>query len=301
MPLPAADPVVPLPGVDPWVEAALGELAQLPQVTRVGMAVVEGGGRRLLFTASDRARDRDGAHDWCHIDAFATAPLNDAIGSGDMVAGSLGGLDGRYGDFVAAQEGTGHQAVAAVPFAAQAPPLGGFVLYYSHTQAFDTAQHGDLLEIAARLEDGLRTTLRPGEVPSVAAAHDEVPGVRVAQHDMPPDPAAVGHARRFLRETLSGWSVEPTAADRAVLCLSELATNSLIHTGGGCHVRVELADGVLTTRVHDNGATAEPRVQASDASLHGHGHGLRLVEALVDSWGRTTDAHSAAVWFALAV
>ena len=296
-PLPP-DPVVPLAGVDGWAGGALDELARLPGVERAGVAVVEGGGRRLLFTASDR--DGGETHEWCHLDAFATAPLNDAIASGGLVADALTGLDARYPDFVAAQRDTPHVALAVVPLAAEVPAMGGLVLYYSSPQTFDTAQRDVLRQTGVRLEAALRTALEPSGTPPRALA-SPAPGTLVAEHDMPPDPSAVGEARRFLRATLTGWSIAPDTADQAVLCLSELATNALIHTGGGCHVRVELHDGVLTTRVHDNGGSVEPRVRADDDSLHGNGHGLRLVDALVDSWGRTTDTHSAAVWFALAV
>ncbi|MET0819765.1 MAG: ATP-binding protein [Aeromicrobium sp.] len=296
--VPAPDPVVPLAGVDRWAELALDELTGLPDVSRVGIAVVEGGGRRLLFTASDRQRGE--THEWCQLDAFATAPLNDAIASGGLVADALTGLDARYPDFVAAQRDTPHVALAVVPLAAEVPAMGGLVLYYSSPQAFDTTQRDGLRQTGVRLEEALRTALEPSGTPPRALTRP-APGTLVAEHDMPPDPSAVGEARRFLRATLTDWSIAPDTTDQAVLCLSELATNALIHTGGGCHVRVELHDGVLTTRVHDNGGTVEPRVRAADDSLHGNGHGLRLVDALVDSWGRETHAHSAAVWFALAV
>ncbi|KQX73879.1 ATP-binding protein [Aeromicrobium sp. Root472D3] len=295
------DPVVPPDGVDGWATSALDELSRLPGVARAGVAVVEGGGRRLLFTASDRPRGA--THEWCHLDAFATAPLNHAIATGDLVGEALADLtarDRRWADFVAAQRDTPYVAVAVVPFADEQRAPGGFVLYYERSQAFDPAQRADLRETAERLGRALRTILRPAAGPAVAP-HRPMPGTLVAEHEMPADAAGVGVARRFLRETLTDWSVAADAADRAVLCLSELATNALIHTGGGCHVRVELLDGVLTTRVHDNGATAEPRVRATHDPLPGNGHGLRLVDALVDDWGRTTDAHSAAVWFALAV
>lgn len=292
------DPVTPLSGVDDWTELAFAELADLPEVSRIGLAVVEGGGRRLLFTASDRQRGE--THDWCHVDAFAAVPLNDAMATRAALMGPLGGLDARYADFVAAQRDTGFVDIAAVPFAAQGAAVGGFVLYYSQTQRFDAAQRSDLTDLANRIETLLRAALhRPGS-PSIAelVSHH---GSLVAEHDIPPDPAAVSEARRFLRETLTDWCVGEETADHAVLCLSELATNALIHTGGGCRVQVELHDGVLTTRVHDNGSAVAPPVTRPDDHLPGHGHGLRIVEALVSRWGWTTDAHSAAVWFALDV
>lgn len=298
VPVPAPDPVIPLSGVDQWAELALAELTDIPDVSRVGIAVVEGGGRRLLFTASDRLRGA--THDWCHIDAFAAVPLNDAMATRTALTGPIGGLDARYAEFVAAQHGTGFVDIAAVPFAAEGAAVGGFVLYYSQTQRFDAAQLASLNDVADRIESHLRAALRrPGSpaIPELVSHH----GSLVAEHDVPPDPAAVSEARRFLRETLTGWRIDEEATDHAVLCLSELATNALIHTGGGCRVQVELHDGVLTTRVHDNGSTLAPPMTRPGDLMPGHGHGLRIVESLVSRWGRTTDAHSAAVWFALDV
>lgn len=291
-------PVRDVEGVDEWAELAFVELADLPDVSRIGLAIVEGGGRRLLFTASDRVRGA--THDWCHVDSFAAVPLNDAMATGTTLAGPLSELDQRYADFVAAQRGTGYTDIAAVPFAAQGAAVGGFVLYFSHAQPFDAAQLAHLENLAATIETHLRAALhRPGS-PSIAELLSR-DGSLIAEHDIPPDPAAVSEARRFLRSTLAGWHIDEEATDHAVLCLSELATNALIHTGGGCRVQVELHDGVLTTRVHDNGTTIAPPVTRPDDVLPGNGHGLRIVDALVSQWGRTTDTHSAAVWFALDV
>lgn len=296
--VPAPDPVVPLRGVDEWAALALAELTALPDVARVGIAVVEGGGRRLLFTASDR--ERGATHDWCHVDAFAAVPLNDAMATRTALTGPLGGLDARYPEFVAAQRDTGFVDIAAVPFAAQGAAVGGFVLYYSHAQRFDAAQRSALKDRADRIETLLRAALhRPGSPPIAALVSHE--GSLIAEHDIPPDPAAISEARRFLRKTLTDWRIDEEAAHQAVLCLSELATNALIHTGGGCRVQVELREGVLTTHVHDNGVTLAPPVTRPGDSLPGHGHGLRIVEELVSRWGRTSDTHSTAVWFALDV
>jgi len=283
-------------GIDGWAEHALEELTALPDVRRVGIALVEGAGRRLLFTASDRRRDAPDT--WCHVDAYAALPLNDALGTGTALTGALDELDPRYDSYVAAQDGTGHVAVAAVPFVPEGQPLGGFVLYYTRPQPFDARQSASLGRVADRLGSGLREAMRTPFAPRVAE-HHAPHGSLVAEHEIPADPAAVGEARRFLRRTLSAWSVDEEATDHAVLCLSELATNAIVHTGGGCHVQVELHDGVLTTRVHDNGVSLAPDVPSADDTVQNHGHGLRIVDALVSSWGRDPDPHQ--VWFALDV
>jgi anti-sigma regulatory factor (Ser/Thr protein kinase) len=287
----------PVSGIDEWAELALTALAGLPDVLRVGVALTEGGGRRLLFTASDRRRDGT-THDWCHVDAFSVVPLNDAIRSVTTVAGSLGALDPRYDEYVRAQRGTGFTDVATVPFIGEEAPLGGFVVYYGAPQAFDAGQLAALEEVASRLTRGLGQALRqdprPPQPDPVAAA-----GSFVAERAIPADVAAVAEARRFLRRTLIGWKVDEDVADDAVLCLSELVTNAVIHTTGGCHVQVELHGGVLTSRVHDNGSVVTPAVVASHDEVQGHGHGLRVVEALSTRWGRSSDPAEA--WFELEV
>ncbi len=295
----APDPLTPasVGGIDEWAELALTELTTISDVSRVGIAVVEGGGRRLLFTASDRRRDA--THEWCHVDALATAPINDAISTSSLLAGPINDLNERYASFVAAQRDTGFVDIAVMPFTSDGPAVGGFVLYYSRSQPFDDGQHADLHVVAARLEGHLRTVLRRPDALAVAALRSPE-GSLVAEHDTSPDTGAVGEARHFLRDTLADWSVGDQVADDAVLCLSELVTNALIHTGGGCHVQVELHDGVLTTRVLDNGSPVTPLSSPPPGDpVRAHGHGLQVVAALASRWGRTAEPDCATAWFAL--
>ncbi|MFD7404658.1 ATP-binding protein [Streptomyces sp. NPDC059866] len=100
------------------------------------------------------------------------------------------------------------------------------------------------------------------------------------------DRRSVGHAREFTRQTLADWAMTERSDD-ALLCVSELATNALLHgapPGRGFAVRLTLyGDGVLRAEVHDSGAG---EVHASDApSDSEHGRGLLLVAALADKWG----------------
>ncbi|MET0446857.1 MAG: ATP-binding protein [Aeromicrobium sp.] len=292
--------LAPSSGIDAWAELALAELTRLPDASRVGVALTEGGGRRLLFTASDRRRDTGTG--WCHVDAFAAVPLNDSIRSAEPVTGALDELGPRYEAYVAAQDGTGFAAVATVPFVTDADGevLGGFVVYYGRAQPFDARQHAELREVAAGLSHRLRDALRRAPRPS-RPDHGRPEGSLVAEHRTPPDLAAVADARRFLHRTLAAWDVDEETTSYAVLCLSELVTNAVIHTTGGCHVLVELHDGVLTSRVHDNGAVVSPAVVASHEPVQAHGHGLRVVAALSTRWGRSPAPDGAEAWFELEV
>ena len=291
----APDSSTPLDDVDAWAEQALAELGALPEVLRVAVGLVEGAGRRLLFTASDRLGEP--VDRWCQVDGFAQVPLNDVVRTGVPVAGPLAALDARYAAFVAAQRGTGFTDLAVVPLADDGQVLGGLVLYFSAHQPFDDAQLDALRRTSDRFAARLRGLLsRPDALPIATTAHG---GALVAEHVVRADPASVGEARRVLRRTLAAWDVAESDASRAELCLSELVTNALIHTSGGCRVRLELADRRLTARVLDNGAAVAPRMPPRGETLEGHGYGLRLVEAVSSSWGRSADGEDASTWFTL--
>lgn len=280
-----------------WARAALASLSDVPAVRRGGLALTEGGGRRLRFTASDR----DGGRvDWCHIDAYDDVPLNTAIRSGQPVLGSLDQLAERYAGFVARQRDTGSCALAAVPLVSNGQTLGGIVLFYDQPQAFDRAQRQALTRLAAHLGADLRRAQRREQRPGVALADEPTPpGAAVAVHEVPPDPAAVSVARRFLRRTLDAWAVDADATDNALVCLSELVTNAVVHARTGCTVRVLLDKGVLTTTVRDFGSPDPASAEPLEDPLRVHGRGLQLVDALATRWGSELGAVGTTVWFVL--
>ncbi|MFJ8804418.1 MULTISPECIES: ATP-binding protein [unclassified Streptomyces] len=110
------------------------------------------------------------------------------------------------------------------------------------------------------------------------------------------DRRAVAAARRFAHETLAGWGLVGTEqADDVLLCVSELATNALVHAvPPGRHFRVFLRyDGtVLRVEVHDSGP-GTPRI--ADRADEG-GRGLLLVAAFADRWGVDARDPGKAVW-----
>ncbi|GGW74721.1 hypothetical protein GCM10010503_60480 [Streptomyces lucensis JCM 4490] len=102
------------------------------------------------------------------------------------------------------------------------------------------------------------------------------------------DRRSVGRARDFARAALSDWRIT-ARADDVLLCVSELATNALLHgvpPGRGFGLRLaHHPDGALRVEVHDSGG-GEVRVQVPDRSPESeHGRGLLLVAALADEWG----------------
>ncbi len=282
------------PGLAEWADSVLAELRERPDVSHVGVALLEGGGRRLLSTTSD-SHSTDPR--WVHLDAYADEPLNDAIGSGTKLVGALAELDPRYAPFVEAQTAAGFASIAAVPLKASGRVLGGFMLLFAQLQPFDPRECDELDALAdgmaARLHSALR---RPG--PTIPEYLPPT-GSRVAAQEFPADPASVWQARLFLRETLKTWDVDEDTSQTAALCLSELVTNALIHAHSGCCVQIELHQKVLRIEVHDSGPGVELHGAPAFDRHDVHGRGLRLLDAMTSRWGQIDGPDRAVVWFAL--
>ncbi|HEX2894046.1 MAG TPA: ATP-binding protein [Marmoricola sp.] len=278
-----------------WAEDAIARLAALAHVSRVGLALVEGGGRRLRFTASDRDPSADVA--WCHVDAYDDVPLNTAIRSGQPVVGAMDQIAARYPEF-AARQSDEHQAMAAVPIATERDVVGGFVLYFDSAQVLDDDLPAQLVQRGRVLAGSLREARHPHDRPPVFAGPVPPEGALVAVHEVAGDRASVAPARQFLRQTLTGWGVEDEVVDSATVCLSEVVTNAVIHAQGGCVVRAELLGRVLTVSVRDSGSSDRAHMTSIADPLQVHGRGLRVVEGLSSRWGHEIDGDGAVVWFA---
>ncbi|MEU5546303.1 ATP-binding protein [Streptomyces sioyaensis] len=108
-------------------------------------------------------------------------------------------------------------------------------------------------------------------------------------------------AREFARTALTEWDLDHLAED-VLLCVSELATNALLHgvpPGRGYRLLLSLGeDGLLRVEVHDSG-DGEPHVPVW-APYHGEegesGRGLLLVSALADAWGVGERVPGKIVW-----
>jgi anti-sigma regulatory factor (Ser/Thr protein kinase) len=281
-----------------WTRAALARLGQVPGVHRAGLALAEGGGRRLLFTASDRDNQRSVA--WCEVDAYEDVPLNHTVRTGEAVVGSLDDLAGRYRAFMDRQIAK-TRALACLPIVAAGQVQGGYALFFDTPQRFDHPQLTALEDLGARLGADLRRVQRASTHPRRSLWAEPVPpGALAATYSVAADPRAVPDARHFVLRTLAAWGVDADTVDNAILCLSELVTNAMIHTDAGCQVRVVLDGGVLTTTVRDGGSTVvvDPSNVRVDP-LAVHGRGLQLVDAFSSRWGSELDAVGMTVWFVL--
>ncbi|MFE0253656.1 ATP-binding protein [Streptomyces sp. NPDC059010] len=95
-------------------------------------------------------------------------------------------------------------------------------------------------------------------------------------------------ARRLTAGALKYWHLDHwPRTDDLLLCVSELATNALLHgapPGRGFLLRVRYDGHVLRVEVHDSG-TGVPRIPDDPDAPDEGGRGLLLVGALADKWG----------------
>ncbi|MDI3386169.1 ATP-binding protein [Streptomyces sp. B-S-A8] len=108
---------------------------------------------------------------------------------------------------------------------------------------------------------------------------------------------SVSRARELARRALKDWDLTRRADDVA-LCVSELATNALLHgvpPGRGYLLRIAArADGAVRVEVHDSGG-GEVRSPGAEPEDEG-GRGLHLVGALADRWGVGQRVPGKVVW-----
>ncbi|MEX3105123.1 MULTISPECIES: SpoIIE family protein phosphatase [unclassified Streptomyces] len=114
------------------------------------------------------------------------------------------------------------------------------------------------------------------------------------------EPERVAEARHQLRALLHDWP-SPDQLDSAVLLLSELLTNVLVHTD---------ADALLLAEITGPPGTRRLRVEVTDTSddlphkrrpgeLASSGRGLVLMDLLADAWGVDPRGESKSIWFEL--
>jgi serine/threonine-protein kinase RsbW len=129
--------------------------------------------------------------------------------------------------------------------------------------------------------------------PTVRAARTAATPVITWARAFPAVPAQVAEARRFLAGLLDAGP----AADDAVLCLSELAANAIVHSrsrepGGSFSVRVQVDEQRLRVEVGDQGGPWHSPARAT-ADEPG-GRGLLIVGRLASRWG--CEGHSRTGW-----
>ncbi|MFJ9851748.1 SpoIIE family protein phosphatase [Streptomyces sp. NPDC101150] len=147
---------------------------------------------------------------------------------------------------------------------------------------------------------------------------------------LPGDPRAAAAARQFVRTVFADWTAQALPgspdlterlADEAVLLVSELVTNAVVHAGTAVELRCRLEpsagpgpydhpqadpDGLdgtdrtgVVIEVSDHHPARPVRAREEATASEGGGHGLQLISAVAESWGITYRRAMKTVWFRL--
>lgn len=109
---------------------------------------------------------------------------------------------------------------------------------------------------------------------------------------------SVGASRDFTVDVLTGWQLA-ALVDDIELCVSETATNALLHgvpPGREFAVRIDLADDLVRLKVRDSG-DGRPMVRHTDEDSC-TGRGLFLVSEIAADFGIDYHVAGKTVWAA---
>ncbi|MFG2267192.1 SpoIIE family protein phosphatase [Streptomyces sp. NPDC048720] len=147
-------------------------------------------------------------------------------------------------------------------------------------------------------EDTCRTVLdrlpaRPSDDVALIVARTRVLGAdRVAEWQVPSDPAAVGEVRASVVRRLGEWGLEELSFTTELI-LSELVTNAIRYGRGPIGVRL-LRERTLICEVSD-GSTTSPHLRYAASTDEG-GRGLFLVAQLAERWGTRYTPNGKIIW-----
>ncbi|MFD0040949.1 SpoIIE family protein phosphatase [Streptomyces anulatus] len=150
--------------------------------------------------------------------------------------------------------------------------------------------------LADRREDDIAVLVLRRE--SVVAR--ETPPRRSVMTIAQAEPERISVGRQLVRELLHDWS-DPEQVDSAVLMVSEMATNVLVHTDGDALMAAEISGerGERRLRVEVADASDELPHKRRPGEMASSGRGLVLMEMLADAWGVDPRGEGKSIWFEL--
>jgi anti-sigma regulatory factor (Ser/Thr protein kinase) len=120
---------------------------------------------------------------------------------------------------------------------------------------------------------------------------------------VPPVTGAVSAVRRRTEVVLDGWKVCPLLADDALLVVSELVTNAILHARPPAVLRLSWVrgehGGTLRVEVVDAGPALSAPLVGADPDEHGRGE--TIVHALATRHGMRTHLEGVTRWAELDV
>ncbi|WP_262391605.1 SpoIIE family protein phosphatase [Nocardiopsis sp. CNR-923] len=155
------------------------------------------------------------------------------------------------------------------------------------------AAHGRTPDETCRDVFGALLTDRPeDDVALLVARTRRLPPDRIAEWDVPVDPAAVAPVRAAVTRQLTAWDLDDSVFVTELI-LSELVTNAIRYGRGPIRVRL-IYDRSLICEVSDAASTA-PHLRYA-ASMDEGGRGLFLVAQLAERWGTRYTAEGKVIW-----
>ncbi|MFD7402233.1 SpoIIE family protein phosphatase [Streptomyces sp. NPDC059866] len=115
---------------------------------------------------------------------------------------------------------------------------------------------------------------------------------RVAQWELPSDPAVVSRTRAAVTGQMAVWGLDDMAFTTELVA-SELVTNAIRHATGPVRLRL-LRDRALICEVSD-GSSTSPRLRRARTEDEG-GRGLFLVAQLTERWGTRYTTDGKVIW-----
>ncbi|MFE0678534.1 SpoIIE family protein phosphatase [Streptomyces sp. NPDC058867] len=155
------------------------------------------------------------------------------------------------------------------------------------------ARAGSTPEETCRTVLDARLPDRPGDdIALLVARTRALSADRIAEWDVPADPAAVGKVRASVSRRLARWDLEELSFTTELI-LSELVTNAIRYGADPIRVRM-LYDRTLICEVYDTSNTS-PHLRYAATTDEG-GRGLFLVAQLSDRWGTRYTTEGKVIW-----
>ncbi|MFF3012832.1 SpoIIE family protein phosphatase [Streptomyces sp. NPDC057939] len=158
--------------------------------------------------------------------------------------------------------------------------------------------------LADRREDDIAVVLLCREGPGCGCGTPPAQPVRPARRTMltvaQAEPGRIAGARRQIQEFLHDWA-DPDQVDSAVLMVSEMVTNVLVHTDGDALLVAEAAGdlGARRLRVEVADGSDELPHKRQPGEMASSGRGVLLMEMLADAWGVDPRGEGKSIWFEL--
>jgi anti-sigma regulatory factor (Ser/Thr protein kinase) len=136
---------------------------------------------------------------------------------------------------------------------------------------------------------------------ALVAALDEQAAMKRIRVRLSADPRSAGTARQLIAEVCDSWGLADLA-DSALLVVSELVSNAVVHAGTDFDLTATLRGAYLYLSVRD-GSRVAPRMPSSTRSgapsMATGGRGLYLVDSCTAGWGASVADDGKVVWATL--